>query len=164
LPDPLDRWSRRIIGSLAREWRAADIYPNGPPWPPLSFQGLALRGEPVHRSPIGLLIHPAWGLWHAYRGALLMPDRLELPNVEDSVSPCDGCAARPCLSACPVNAFQPGGYDVAACVAHVRSAAGVDCRERGCRARNACPVAPGSRYGASQTRFHMRAFLRAGAP
>jgi hypothetical protein len=159
LPHPLDRWSRRLIGSLAQEWDAAQIYPNGPPAPPLSFQKLARRGEPVHQSPIGFLIHPTWGLWHAYRGALLMLDRIELPDASPSVHPCNGCAAKPCLSACPVQAFQPGGLDIAACVAHVRSEAGFECREHGCRARNACPVGSQFRYGANQTRFHMQAFL-----
>ena len=29
LPDPLDRWSRRVIGSMAAQWSATAIYPNG---------------------------------------------------------------------------------------------------------------------------------------
>ena len=161
LPHPLDRWSRRLIGMLAEECGAAQIYPSGTPSPPMSFQKLALRSEPVHPSPIGFLIHPTWGLWHAYRGALLMPDHIELPNAAASAPPCATCAVRPCLSACPVDAFKPGGYDVAACVAHVASDAGSECRDHGCRARNACPVGIGFRYGADQTRFHMRAFLAA---
>lgn len=159
LPDPLDRWSRRVIGSLAREWRALDIYPSGPPAPAVSFQRLALRSEPVHQSPIGLLIHSTWGLWHAYRGALLLPDRIGLPSVPAPAHPCEGCAAKPCLSSCPVGAFRTEGFDLAACVAHVRSAAGILCREQGCRAREACPVGPEFRYAPDQIRFHMRAFL-----
>jgi len=58
LPDPLDRWSRRIIGALAREFDAFDVYPSASSEAPLPFQRLALRCEPVHQSPIGLLIHP----------------------------------------------------------------------------------------------------------
>ena len=30
-------------------------------------------------SPLGILIHPDWGLWHSYRGALAFRERLDLP-------------------------------------------------------------------------------------
>jgi hypothetical protein len=159
LPHPLDRWSRRVIGALARELGAADFYPSGSPASPLPFQRLARRCEPVHPSPIGLLIHETYGLWHAYRGGLVLPERIALPPSPPCVSPCESCAARPCLSACPVQAFHDGSLDVDACVRHVRSAAGSDCRENGCLARRACPVGPQFRYAADQTRFHMNAFL-----
>ncbi len=159
LPHPLDRWSRRVIGVLAGELGGVGVYADGTP-PQLPFQQLALRSEPVHQSPIGLLIHPEWGLWHAYRGALALPDRIELPTLAPSVHPCSGCALKPCLSSCPVQAFRPGSFDVEACVDFVSSAAGSDCRERGCRARRSCPVGTPYRYVQDQARFHMRAFLR----
>jgi hypothetical protein len=159
LPDPLDRWSRRMIGALAREFSAVDIYPSGPPL--LPFQRFSRRSEPVHPSPIGLLIHPRWGLWHAYRGALVFERRIELPPSEFSpASPCGACTAKPCLSACPVHAFRDGTYDLGACVNHVRSAAGAACREGGCLARRACPVGHEFRYVIPQARFHTEAFLR----
>ncbi len=159
LPDPLDRWSRRVIGALAREVGAVDVYPNGSA-AQLPFQRMAARCEPVHQSPIGLLIHAEWGLWHAYRGALVLADRIELPGIAASVHPCAGCAAKPCLTACPVDAFRTGSFDLKACVDHLRSTAGCDCRERGCLARRACPVGAQYRYVADQARFHMDAFLR----
>jgi hypothetical protein len=160
LPHPLDRWSRRVIGALGQEFGAADAYPHGEHYQ-LPFQRLALRSEPVHQSPIGLLIHPHWGLWHAYRGALVFTHRIELPAVVPSVHPCSACATRPCLSGCPVDAFRPGSFDVQACTDHVRSGAGSACRDGGCLARRACPVGTGSRYHEDQMRFHMRAFLSA---
>jgi len=61
-----------------------------------------LQAEPLHRSPLGLLIHPEWGLWHSYRGALGLRERLDLPPHESVASPCESCRERPCLSACPV--------------------------------------------------------------
>jgi len=158
LPDPLDRWSRRMIGTLAREFGAVDVYPSAPPL--LPFQRFSRRSEPVHPSPIGLLIHPHWGLWHAYRGALVFERRIELPAIEPKASPCEACAAKPCLSACPVHAFSGGSYDLDACVNHVRSAAGAACREGGCLARRACPVGDEFRYVPAQARFHTEAFLR----
>ncbi len=158
MANPLDRWSRRVIGALARQFGAFDFYPSGTT-PPLPFQQLAARCEPVHPSPIGLSIHPRWGLWHAYRGGLVLPDRIELPSAARSASPCAGCAAKPCLSACPVDAFGAAGFDAKACVDHVSSAAGADCRERGCLARRACPAGDRYRYVPEQARFHMRAYL-----
>jgi len=163
IADPLDRWSRRLIGLLAREFGALDIYPNGSA-PQLPFQRLAARCEPVHRSPIGLQIHSEWGLWHAYRGALVLADRIELPSVPPSGDPCEVCDEKPCLSACPVDAFRAGVFNLQACAAHVRSAAGSECRERGCLARRACPVGVHNRYAEDQARFHMEAFLRSVPP
>ena len=157
-PHPLDRWSRRLIGDLAREFGAIDLYPSGTPHVP--FQRLAARAEPVHSSPMGLLIHSAWGLWHAYRGALLFGERIELPPRREAASPCSTCTAQPCLSACPVDAFGADGFALEACVAHVTSSAGRDCREGGCRARRACPVGVELRYSPAQMRFHMEAFIR----
>lgn len=158
LPHPLDRWSRRVIGPLAREFDALDFYPNGTPQ--LPFQRLAARCDPVHSSPIGLLIHPHWGLWHSYRGGLLLNERIDLPMVPSCAHPCSACATKPCLSACPVGAFNSDAFDLDACVSHLRSPAGSDCRERGCQARRACPVGVRFSYHADQARFHMTAFLR----
>ena len=157
-PNPLDRWSRRAIGGLAAELGASALYPfGGPPW--LPFQRWAMKAEPVHRSALGMLIHPEWGLWHSYGGALAFAERLALPARDNRPSPCDSCAAKPCLSACPVGAFTIEHYNVDACAAHIRSAAGRDCLELGCRARDACPVGAVHRFGREQAGFHMRAFL-----
>ena len=56
-----------------------------------------------------------------------------------------------------MGAFSADGFNGAACAAHLASP-GQICLQRGCLARGACPVAPGSRYGAVQMQFHMRAF------
>ncbi len=157
---PLDRFSRRVIDALAQELHAVALYPfGGPPhWP---FQQWARRAEPVHPSPIGILIHPVYGLWHSYRGALGFSQALEVPAFETSASPCDSCRERFCLGACPVGAFSPAGYDVAACASYLRSPAGADCMTGGCLARRACPVGAGHAPGAKQAAFTMRAFLQA---
>jgi hypothetical protein len=168
LAHPLDRWSQRVIGALAGEIGAADFYPSGAPASPLPFQRLARRCEPVHPSPIGLLIHERYGLWHAYRGGLCLRERIALPRSLSPLSPspqqgspCERCPDRPCLAACPVDAFKNDSFDLDACVSHVRSVAGSDCRDNGCVARRACPVGPQFRYEPPQARFHMSAFLRA---
>jgi hypothetical protein len=159
-PDPLDRWSLRVIGALARGLDASALFPfEGPPW--LPFLRWAQKAEPVHPSPLGMLIHPDWGLWHSWRGALAFRERLELPPPDRRPRPCDTCAEKPCLSACPVNAFTSNGYDVASCIAHIDRARGADCMEEGCRARRACPVGAEHRYGPDEANFHMRAFRSA---
>jgi hypothetical protein len=157
--DPLDRWSRRLIGALGRELGAKAFFPfGGPPfWP---FQQWARRAEPVHPSPIGLLIHPRHGLWHSYRGALGLSEALAIPELAAVPSPCESCSGRWCLRACPVGAFTEVGYDVAACASHLKSSAGADCMGSGCRARRACPVGAEHAYGPEQAKFLMRAFLR----
>jgi hypothetical protein len=156
---PLDRWSRRVIEAVARELGAKTFFPfGGPPfWP---FQQWARRAEPVYPSPIGILIHPRYGLWHSYRGALGFREALEVPEPPAVPSPCESCSGRWCLKTCPVGAFSGLGYDVAACVGHLKSAAGADCMGFGCRARRACPVGAEHAYGPEQADFLMRAFLR----
>jgi hypothetical protein len=157
---PLDRWSRRVIEALARDLGARAFFPfGGPPfWP---FQQWARRSEPVHPSPIGLLIHPRYGLWHSYRGALGLSEALDVPEPTAAPSPCDSCSGRWCLKTCPVGAFSTSGYDVAACASHLEDPAGADCMDAGCRARRACPVGEAHAYGPGQANFTMRAFLRA---
>lgn len=156
---PLNSWTRRVINAIARDHGACAMFPfDGPPYHP--FQRWAQRAEPVVPSPIGTLIHPEYGLWHAYRGALAFAEHIELPLFAAQPSPCETCHDKPCLSACPVRAFVPSGYDVDACLGHIGGDHGVDCLHRGCLARRSCPVGQRFRYSTGQARFHMEAFLR----
>ena len=159
--DPLDRWIAERLTALAEDSGATALFPFGGP-PFLLFQRWAQRASAARPSPLGILIHPDFGLWHAYRGALAFPARLDLPPSDPRPSPCDGCAGRPCLSACPVGAFSAAtGYDVPACAGHLATAAGADCNDLGCRARRACPVGREFTYAPAQAAFHMTAFRRA---
>ena len=159
-PDALDRWSRRVVSRLARSLGGAAHFPfGGPPW--LPFIRWAQRAGPVYPSPIGPLVHPDFGLWHAYRGAIAFRERLGLPRRDERPSPCESCTDRPCLSSCPVGAFSTKGYDVDSCVAHIEKRAGARCLGEGCLARHACPIGREAAYDAAQAGFHMRAFLGA---
>jgi hypothetical protein len=161
--DPLDRWSRRVVDTLAAELGARALYPfGGPPHRP--FQRWARRAQPMHPSPLGLLIHRRDGLWRGYRGALAFAERLAIPRRRAAASPCEACVARPCLSACPVGAFASDGYDVGACASHLRRPEGRACMEGGCLARRACPVGAERAHEPTQAAFHMRAFLAARGP
>lgn len=156
-PDPLDRWSRRIIDGLAARLGAAALYPfGGPPWHP--FQRWAALGEGAVKSPVAMQASPARGLWMSYRGALAFAERLRLPP-RPMADPCEGCPA-PCTTACPVDALAGGSYDVPRCVSHVTGPAGAACR-RGCLVRAACPAGAATTLPVEQCAFHMAAFLAA---
>ena len=157
-PHPLDRWSYRVVSKLARDIGARAFFPfTGPPFMP--FIRWAMKAEPVYPSEIGMLIHPNFGLWHAWRGALAFDEKLDLPPRDDRPRPCDACKEKPCLSACPVGAFAGrGAYDVGKCNAHIRKLEGSDCMTLGCRARRACPVGADHQYTREQAAFHMKSF------
>ena len=160
-PISLDGWVRNGLTAVAGDLDAAALFPFGGP-PYLPFQRWAQKAGPVSPSPLGILIHRDFGLWHAYRGALAFAGRLDLPPADTGPSPCESCAGQPCLSACPVGAFSATtGYDVPACAAHLATLAGADCNGLGCRARRACPVGRDFVYQPVQAAFHMTAFRRA---
>ncbi len=154
----LDAWSRNALTEVAAQFGVQAVFPFERPYRP--FQRWAMRAEACHASPLGLLIHPDYGLWHGYRGALLFADEVELAARDARASPCAGCTGRPCLAGCPVGAFSPAGYDVSACVRHLAATPDPACVEVGCLARHACPAGGAYRYAPEQARFHMLAFLK----
>ncbi|MBX2856462.1 MAG: ferredoxin [Rhodobacteraceae bacterium] len=161
-PHPLDRWSKRAGDALAHTLGAQAFYPSDTPLPP--FLRWARRVEAVWPSPLGMLINRRRGLWSGYRAALAVPGPLgeDWPDAPPPASPpCESCAGRPCLTACPVDAFGPDGYDVDACAAHLRHPDGAACRSGGCLARRACPVGRDFAHNPAQAAFHMTAFMKA---
>ena len=167
--DPLDTWSKTVITPLAEAAGGEAVFPSDRPWQP--FQQWAMAAEGLKPSPLGMLIHPDFGLWHGYRGAILFGDRamadpalaevrLAALDARDAKPhPCDSCAGKPCLSACPVNAFGPAGLDVLSCRAWLKTEPGrKGCMTSGCLARDACPVGRAHRHGDAQIRFHMTAY------
>lgn len=157
--DLMDQWTQDVLAPLADALGARALFPFDTPHPP--FLTWARAAGAGHTSPLGMNIHPKFGLWHAYRAAFLFDHPITLPPAVVSTSPCDTCLDKPCLATCPVGAFSPDGYDVAACAAHLSAAEGKHCRTSGCLARNACPVGHEYFYSPDQTRFHMVAFMKA---
>ncbi len=159
--DPLDGWTRQTIDPIARSVEGTALYPfDGPPyWP---FQRWAQRAEGVRSSPIGIQIHPEYGLWHAYRAAILLRTPIDAPRAEQA-HPCDSCVDRPCLTHCPVSAFSKDSYHVDRCVDHVVATQHDpgSCSNVGCLARLACPIGAQWRYQPDHARFHMTAFVTA---
>ncbi|MFV0359713.1 ferredoxin [Tropicimonas sp.] len=156
-PDPLDRWSRRVIGGWAQASRAAALFPfDGPPY--LPFFDWARRTGHAWPSPVAMLVHDRAGLFLSIRGALALTRRIALPGA--APRPCDTCKTSPCRSACPVDALASTGYDLTACHRYLDTAEGTDCLENGCAARRVCPVSRRYPRSPAQSAFHMRAFHR----
>ncbi len=158
-PDPVDQWSRRVIGQVACNLEAKALFPfGGAPYHP--FYQWALRTGQVWDSPVKLLIHAQQGLMVSFRGALALKEVLDLPP--PAARPCDTCAA-PCLTACPPSALTGAGYDLPACHAFLdQPTTGADCMNGGCRVRRACPVSATYARMPEHSAYHMRQFHRAG--
>ncbi len=155
ISDPLDTWSKEVLKNVATRVGAIAVFPSDKPYQP--FQQWAKRAEGLSASPLGLLIHPHYGLWHAFRGALLFDCEIKSSQPAPANHPCDFCLDKPCLSACPVGAFDGTGFAVNRCRNYLANDA-FECLDRGCKARLACPVGPEHAYLPDQQRFHMNAF------
>jgi len=156
-PDPIDRWSTRVVGDLATQLGARAYYPfGGPPYTP--FIDWALKSGRAFSSPTGMMVHDSVGLLISYRGALHFADSFDIPAAT-AASPCDGCADQPCTTTCPVTALSAAAaYDLTACHNYLDTNPGRSCMMQGCAARLACPLSAGADRHPSQSALHMKAF------
>lgn len=160
--DPLDRWSRRVGDALAAACGGLALYPfGGPPYRP--FLRWAERAEGLPASPLGLRLHPEYGLWHSYRFAIALPARPPDAGASPAPAPdlCATCTDQPCLSACPVGAFDGRSYAVDNCLDALTAEPAPACRVSGCLARHACPVGTAWAYAPPHARHLMSAFIAA---
>lgn len=156
--DPLDAWSKEVLTIVAVKLDAKAVFPSDKPY--LPFQQWAMRAEGLRASPLGLLVHPEFGLWQAFRGALLFEHPIDFPDRNATDHPCDSCMEKPCLSACPVDAFDGASFAVDRCRGYLSTKDGKTCLHGGCLARLACPIGRNHVYVPDQQRFHMAAFAR----
>jgi len=156
-PDPIDRWSKKVITAIANHLGARPMFPfGGPPYAP--FINWAKASGRAWDSPVGMLVHDLTGLMVSYRGALAFDAPLTLP-AQTYQNPCESCATKPCLTACPVGALSGNhAYNVPACHAYMDTDAGNTCLTQGCLVRKACPASIGAHRVAEQSALHMRAF------
>lgn len=154
-PDPMDRWSSRVIGTLAEDLGGSAYFPFGPPPYQPFFKWAQLSGR-AHLSPVGLLVHDNAGLMVSFRGAIGFSYAISTPKA--GPSPCDMCFDQPCRTACPVNALKGATYDVPSCKSDLERAENT-CLSRGCAVRRACPVSQDYARDEAQSAFHMKAFL-----
>lgn len=153
-PHPLDAFGERTFAAMEPLFaeggaRFRRLSPAFSATPRLDFTRLGILAGLGLPSEIGLLVHPRYGPWIAFRQAIFTTD--VLPDSAPVVRPmCDGCPA-PCRAACPIGIVGPGVFDWQACSA--ARAAGDPCASR-CDARLACIVGPDARYDDLQIRYH----------
>ena len=75
--DPMDRWSVRVITTLAQDLDAIPRFPFPPDNAP--FLAWALASGRMWLSPVKLLIHDEAGLMVSFRGALQFAHRITAP-------------------------------------------------------------------------------------
>ncbi|WP_298985305.1 hypothetical protein [uncultured Roseibium sp.] len=156
-PDPLDRYTKRILSAIAIANDLEALFPfEGPPFHP--FQQWALACGGFSQSPMGVLAHQRYGPWTGFRAALLSELVVEVAVASKVDGPCETCRDKPCISACPVSALSiENGYDVPKCREHLVSMKNASCWS-GCLARRACPIGEDHRQDPANARFHMDCF------
>jgi ferredoxin-like protein FixX len=139
-------WLARVLPGRA----AGVLYPLSSSPVPLVALGTLAGWH--HGSPFRVGINAAFGSWFAYRALVLADSDFAVTAPLTAPSPCDSCADKPCITACPAGAVGTDTFEAPACFGH-RLQAGSDCAAR-CRARAACPVASEHRYSEAQTAYH----------
>lgn len=138
----IDNYSNHAINTIAKAHGLQTAFPfeRGPDGGYVPFYSWALRSGSCFASPLGLLVHPAYGLMVSFRGALIGENFTPLPT--PARSPCETCVKKPCTDSCPITALSPQGYDVSACREHIQADDSGLCMQLGCRARRSCPHSP----------------------
>lgn len=151
--DPVDDYSRQLARRFVEEYLCASAEILYPGTGALPLQQLGALAGWHYSSPLGIGIHPQYGLWFAYRAAVLTDAPLTPSEPLPGVSPCQHCTDRPCLSACPPRALaQTAPPDLTRCL-DWRRTPGSSCNNT-CLARLACPVGHEHRYDNSQIQYH----------
>ena len=154
---PIDHYTMTAVAQFSAKTLQDDnviiLYPSNEIVAPLQRMGRAL--QLTHQSLLGIDIHAEYGLWFAYRCALLT--KAEIPEVLPSPfpSPCEDCQAKPCQTACPAGAVVQTGqeFKLSSCLDYRRTKTS-SCVDR-CLSRLACPVGHEHRYSPEQLRYHM---------
>jgi epoxyqueuosine reductase len=153
IDDPVDSYSlnltQQFIDRYLNGAPSLIIYPSETHIVPLGQLG-ELSGW-SHPSPLGQGISSEYGIWFAYRTAFLTMANIPTIINPPTPSPCDSCADKPCLSACPVSATGKT-FEISLCTQH-RLQPNSPCADR-CLARMACPIAPQHHYTLLQIQYH----------
>jgi hypothetical protein len=164
----LDDFTRSIVESeLLPRTKAGQIlgqivYPFST-GPSLNFMELAKASGLGGPSILGVLVHPVFGPWIAFRAALLLDLDLYQPGAASGFDPCPACTVRSCIPACPVNAVTfEQGWEVLKCLEH-RVEVEPDCASR-CHARVACVLGPENRYPDDEISYHQQRALKVMRP
>jgi len=161
---PLDDFTREVVERdlqpqvISRGARCVPVYPfSGAPT--LNFMALGKAVALAGPSILGVVVHPVYGPWVAFRAALLIDRELDAPGDAAGFDPCPSCTVKSCIPACPVGAVEfPKGWDIPRCVAH-RMSVEQPCAEH-CYARVSCVLGPEHRYPDDELAYHQMRALR----
>lgn len=152
--DPVDTFSTQLTTQFINDYlgnpRHLQLYPFGDYLVPLTQLGEWVGWS--HPSPLGQGISEQFGVWFAYRTAVLVNGNFPTTPRIQTESPCQSCAAKPCITTCPAGAVQVEEFQIPPCV-NFRLSDHSPCADR-CLARMACPVAPEHRYTLPQIQYH----------
>ena len=160
--NPLDDFTRvvieRDIAPLVQS--ATIIYPFMSNGATLNFMEAGKAAGLSGPSIIGVMVHPVYGPWIAFRAAILLDEIVDALGEACRFDPCPSCTARTCISACPADAVSfAKGWDIPKCLTH-RVEVEADCAPR-CHARAGCVLGPAHRYADDELAYHQMRALRA---
>ena len=163
--NPLDDFTRvvieRDVAPLVKS--AIIVYPFMSSGPTLNFMAAGKAAGLAGPSIIGVMVHPIYGPWIAFRAAILLEETIDAPGQAYGFDPCPTCTARTCISACPADAVSlASGWDIPKCLTH-RVEVEADCAPR-CHARAGCVLGPQHRYPDDELTYHQMRALRSMRP
>jgi len=168
-PDPLDDFTRATVEDMllpavrTAGVRCTSVYPFASDPPRLNFMQLGRLAGLAGPSIIGVVVHPVYGPWLAFRAALLVDVVLDAPGAALGFDPCPTCVARSCIKGCPAEAVSnEHGWDLAGCL-KFRVEQEPACAPR-CHARAACVLGPEYRYPDAELAYHQRRALKVMRP
>ena len=166
---PLDDFTRTIveneIAPVVREAgaRGTVVFPFMVGKATLNFIELGKAAGLAGPSILGVVVHPKFGPWMAFRAAILIDQEIDAPGEARGFDPCPSCSGRPCMAACPTSAVAfPAGWDIPRCLAY-RIESEPDCTPR-CHSRAACVLGPEHRYPDDELAYHQGRALMAMRP
>jgi epoxyqueuosine reductase len=155
----IERDVRPVLSSLAH----TILYPFLSNGPTLNFMEAGKAAGLCGPSIIGVMVHPVYGPWIAFRAAILVGESIAAAGEAYRFDPCPSCTARTCISACPAEAVSlASGWDIPKCLTH-RVEVEADCAPR-CHARAGCVLGPEHRYPDDELAYHQMRALRAMRP
>jgi hypothetical protein len=167
--NPLDDFTRVVVErdiepALAKSSLTHKIiYPFMSNGPTLNFMEAGKAAGLSGPSILGVVVHPIYGPWIAFRAAILLNELIDAPGEGYQFDPCPTCIPRSCISACPADAVSVAkGWDIPKCLTH-RVEVETDCAPR-CHARAGCVLGPEHRYPDDELAYHQMRALRAMRP